>query len=189
MPPHNLKFGILDSLSREVPYQYSDEWALDQTTGSSRLVIASRINQVALLRALSSVMNEPFYLLYVLVVPRRDQEAGRYESSDPHSKQQVFDFLNCFEKFLESDGRHHLWIKSMEEPDLLVYDRHNLTYAYGDLEKFKKVLATAGLAETPSIKIPSPHVHYYHGEYDANCKTLLGYWDWRHSPLLELDER
>ncbi len=109
-------------------------------------------------------------MLYVLVVLRDYGEPGRYQSPEPLSKLDLLEFLNRFEKFLESDGRHHLWVKSIGEPDLLVYDRHNLIYAYGSLEKFQAILTTEGLAETPSIKIPSPHVHYYNQKYDADCR-------------------
>jgi hypothetical protein len=133
-------------------------------------------------------MEELFYLLYVLVVTRDHSKPGRYQSPEPVSKQDLFEFLNRFEKFLESDGRHHLWVKSIGGPDLLVYDRHNVIYAYGSLDKFKRILTTAGLAETTSIKIPDPHVHYYNQEYDADCRTLLKYWNWQHFPLGENDE-
>jgi hypothetical protein len=133
-------------------------------------------------------MQEPFYLLYVLVVPRDYGEPGRYQSSDPHSKRDLLEFLNRFEQFLESDGRHHLWIKSIGESDLLVYDRHNLIYAYGDLDKFKRILRKEAFTETPRIKIPSPHVHHYNQDYDADCRALIEYWGWQHSPLLEQDE-
>ena len=188
MSPQKLKFGILDSSSRETPYEYSGEWAIEQTTGPGRLVIGPRIRQMALLRALSGVMDEPFHLLYVLVVPRDYGVPGRYQSSEPHSKQDLLEFLNRFGQFLESDGRHHLWVQSIGEPDLLVYDRHNLIYTYGGLDKFKRILTTEALAETPRIKIPSPHVHYYHKKYDADCRALLKYWSWRRSPLREQDE-
>jgi hypothetical protein len=97
-------------------------------------------------------------------------------------------FLNRFEQFLESDGRHHLWLKSIGEPDLLVYDRHNLIDAYGRLEDFKRTLTIMALAETPQIKIPSPHVHYYNAGYDDDCRALLRFWNWQHSPLREQDE-
>ena len=71
---------------------------------------------------------------------------------------------------------------------MLVYDRHNVIYAYGALDKFKKILTAQALAETPKIKVPSPHVHYYNKEYDADCRALLEYWSWQRSPLREQDE-
>ena len=188
MSPHKFKFGILDSSSREVPYEYADQWAIGQTTGPGRLVIAPRGRHVALLRSLSAVMAEPFYLLYVLVVATDYGEPGRYQSSELLSKQDLLEFLNRFEQFLESDGRHHLWVKSIGEPDLLVYDRHNVIYAYGALDGFKTILTREGLTESPKIKVPSPHVHYYIQEYDADCRALLESSNWEHSPLREQDE-
>jgi hypothetical protein len=186
--PHDFKFGTLSGSSLEVPYEYPDEWSIEQTTGPSRLVIAAGGRQADLLRALCAVMEEPFYLLYVLVVPRDCGEPGRYQSPEQLSKEDVLGFLNRFEKFLESDGRHHLWIKSIGEPDLLVYDRHNLIYAYGRLDDFKKILTTRALAEGPKAKIPSPHVHCYNAKYDDDCRALLGHWNWQRSPLREQDD-
>jgi hypothetical protein len=132
-------------------------------------------------------MDEPFGILYVLVVPRGDREAGRYQSPNPVSRQDLLSFLNRFEHFLESDGRHNLWVASIGEPDLLVYDRHNLVYAYGRLEHFKKILEAKAIAETQQVKIPSPHVHYYHEEYDQDESRLLGHWNWKRSSLRNQD--
>jgi hypothetical protein len=188
MSPQNLKFGILDNSSKEIPYEYSGQWAIEQTTSSNRLVIGPRAHQIALLQTLSDVMEEPFYLLYVLVVPRDYGEPGRYQTAEAHSKEDLSGFLNQFGEFMESDGRHHLWIKANQGPDLLVYDRHNVIYTYGSLEKFKSILMAEALKETQLIKIPSPHVHHYNKKYDADCRALLEYWSWHHSPLRHQDE-
>jgi hypothetical protein len=181
------KFGRLEGNSREIPHVYPDSWAMERTGDQDRLVITQAVHQVKLVRDLSQVMHEPFGILYVLVVPRGAHEAGRYQSPTPVSRQDLLNFLNRFEHFLESDGRHILWVASIGEPDLLVYDRHNMIYSYGRLEHFKKILETKAIAETPQVKIPSPHVHYYHEEFDENENQLLRYWDWKRSPLRNQD--
>jgi len=183
----DFKFGRLEGNSREIPHVYPDSWAKERTGDQDRLVITQAVHQVNLVRDLSQIMDEPFGILYVLVVPRGEHEAGRYQSPNPVSRQDLLSFLNRFEHFLESDGRHNLWVASIGEPDLLVYDRHNLIYSYGRLEHFKKILETKGIAETPQVKIPSPHVHYYHEEFDENESQLLKYWDWKRSPLRNQD--
>jgi hypothetical protein len=184
---HNFKFGRLDGTSQEVPHVYPDSWAMEKSGDRDRLVITPSVRQIDLLRDLAQGMHEPFGILYVLVVPRSEQEPGRYQSPLPLSRQDLLSFLNRFELFLESDGRHNLWVASIGDPDLLVYDRHNLIYAYGRLECFKKVLEKKAIAKVLEIKIPSPHVHHYHRKYDEDADGLLKYWNWNQSALRDQD--
>jgi hypothetical protein len=185
------KFGILEngSIEHPLPYSYGDQWAEEQTTGPKRLAIGPSQGHITLFRDLSSVMKEPFGILYVLVVPRGDGEPGRYQSPTPLSRQEVLTFLNRFGDFLESDGRHHLWLQSVGESDLLVYDRHNIIYAYGALDGFAKILSTKAMMRTEKIRVPDPHVHCYREEYDSDCRDLLEYWEWKQSPLRDADSR
>ena len=107
----NFKFGALDSESRETAYEYPNEWAIEKTTGPARLIIGPARDHVNLLRDLLQVMKEPFDLLYVLVVPRSEDAPGRYQTPFPLSREDILAFLHRFQHFLESDGRHHLWLK------------------------------------------------------------------------------
>jgi hypothetical protein len=185
---HLFKFGIPEGPDREILYAHADVWAMQETSGPRRLAVGPAAHHVRLLQYLLGVMSEPFGLLYVLVVPRSDEPAGRYQSPYPLSKPDLLAFLNRFEQFLESDARHNLWVASIGEPNLLVYDKHELIYAYGQLDGFKKILNTQAIVEVPEITIPSPHIHYYHQEYDEEERRLLGYWNWMRSPLREQDD-
>ena len=60
-------------------------------------------------------------------------------------RREAEDFLRGFSRFLESDGRHHLWISSVPDGATLVYDGHNILYAYGPLELYEQVLAARGM--------------------------------------------
>lgn len=63
------KFGTPEPEDRE--WSYGNVWATEGTTGGgSRLVIAPAHGQTELLAALLKNMTGPFWLLYVLVVPR-----------------------------------------------------------------------------------------------------------------------
>ena len=79
-------------------------------------------------------MPEPFFVLYVLVVSRKEEnETARYQSGEV-SRAEVQAFLERFEDYLENDGRHHIWIHSPESSATLVYDNHDVIYCYGPLE-------------------------------------------------------
>jgi hypothetical protein len=181
------KFGNPEPKDRE--WAYENIWAAEATTGGgSRLVVAPTEGQAQLLTALLKVMTGPFWILYVLVVPRGRGEQGRYQCSEPQAGMAVDAFLNEFRSFIQDDGRHNVWIASESGSEMLIYDRHNVIYAYGPLDAFREVLAAEGLKEVPSVRFPSPHSHHYHQNLDSEEERLLKYWDWQHSPLKESDD-
>jgi len=180
------KFGFLNPEAQE--FSYPGVWAEEKTIGPSRLVIAPKSDHVELLLQLIAVMPEPFLLLYVLVVPRGGSEAGRYECPEPQSQLATAEFLEDFRNYLELDGRHHLWIRSNVNGSMLVYDRHNVVYAYGGLEGIEEVLLSAGLQKTNSVRFPAPHVHQYNEHFDRDEHRLLLQWPWVHTQLREQDD-
>jgi hypothetical protein len=182
------KFGHLNSAREDVPFEYGDTWAVEKTSGPDRLVIAPRSNQVDLIGELTSRMPEPFYVLYVFLVPRTDTPPGRYQSPDPLNRADLAAFLSRFRDYFESDGRHDVWVRSEHDSSLLVYDQHNVIYAYGPLETFEETLRLKGFAKVPDIRFPAPHSHHYNKEFDDDQNALLEYWSWRISPLTEQDE-
>jgi hypothetical protein len=129
------KFGWIPK--EECRYDYANEFAVEETSGPERLVIAPSSNHLSILIDLLQVMHEPFRILYVLTVPRGGSEAGRYQSANPLLRQEVEEFLVRFGQFLENDGRHHVWVKAVPGLDLLIYDKHNVIYAYGRLAEFE----------------------------------------------------
>jgi hypothetical protein len=180
------KFGFFNP--GEQPYRYPNVWATEETTGPTRLAIAPGSDQVKLLLRLMEALPGPLWVMYVLVVPRGETVAGRYETEEFQSREAVERFLREFTALLEGDARHDLWIGTESDSAMLVYDRHNLIYAYGPLDDFGTILSEAGLEKAASIEIPFPHAHYYHDRFDADAQRLLGYWPWSRAPLTPADE-
>ena len=69
----------------------------------------------------------------------------------------------------------------------IVYDRHNVLYAYGPLDKFVEVLQANGLKEG-KVELPAPHWHGYHPEFDKAQSQVLSRLQWIHSPLRPGDD-
>jgi hypothetical protein len=180
------KFGWIPNEERR--YDYPDIFAVEKTSGPTRLVIAPSANHVSILIDLLQVMSEPFGVLYVLVVPRGGSEPGRYQTTNPVSREQAEKFLKRFREYFENDGRHSIWLASMSDSDQLVYDRHNIIYAYGRLPEFEDVLSGRGLANVEFVRFPSPHTHNYHAAFDQDERDVLCHWDWSRSPLHESDK-
>jgi hypothetical protein len=181
-----LKFGVVDA--EHEAYRYAHLYQRDRTsTGGDRLRIGPRGNHVALLTQLSKCLPGPLRLLYVLIVPRNgEHDAGRYEAASELSHDEVSEFLDEFSVFLESDGRHHLWIASPEF-GTLVYDRHDLIYAYGPLDWYVEILE-ANRLQAGNVEISGPHWHAYHQTFDKSESRLLSRMEWIHSPLRESDD-
>jgi hypothetical protein len=138
------KFGWLPNGETEERYEHANNWAREKTMGPDRLVIAPRVHYIDLLQKLAACLQEPFLLLYVLVVPRGEGEPRRYQTEFSYSAIQLQKFLNSYRDFVEQDARQNLWIRSTSDSGLLVYDRHNLIYVYGLLERFIGALKSSG---------------------------------------------
>ncbi len=178
------KFGMLDSAGNDMPYRYPNLWSREQTTGPERIVAAPATSHIDLMIALSRVLPEPFGILYVLLVSRSDQEPGRYQSPVPVSRAEMEAFVQEFKAFLEGDGRHHVWVASLPDHATLVYDQHNVLYAYGPLSEYESVLRQRGLQEG-EVRFPLPHTHHYDTPFDGEAARLLAYWEWQRFPLIE----
>jgi hypothetical protein len=181
------KFGRTSP--EEGPWLPGKVFARDTRGSTHCLRIAATDHQVQLLDTLIGKMPAPFWLLYVLVVPRGEGQPGRYQSSDPLTNELLKEFLARFRNFLESDGRYNIWIKSESGPALLVWDRHDLIYAYGFEEEWAKDLLIAGWTEVDAdvISLPDPHAHHYHEIFDEDSRAILAAMKWNHSPLREQD--
>lgn len=180
------KFGWFPDGIHDEPYEYPNIWTREKPSGPDRLTIAPYSNHVELIHKLASQLTEPFLLLYVLVVPRTESESGRYQS-EPISADDLNSFLVRHTIFLEGDARHNLWIRSSDD-GMLVFDRHNLIYAYGPLEKFTSTLVLSGLTEVQDIRFPDPHSHHYQSEFDDSERLILQEQSWTRSPLRKGDE-
>jgi len=188
MRSENFKFGtVRDEHDTEVKrFSFPNLWNIEKTSGPERLVIAPEAGHVDLLIELSRTLPEPFGILYVLVVPRGGNEEGRYQSDAPANRSVTESFLNEFRDFFENDARHHVWIFSLPSRAMLVYDNHNVIYAYGELEKFKQLLDAKGFRQG-EINLPEPHVHLYNPSFDGEETRILSTAGWKKFPLLESD--
>jgi hypothetical protein len=183
------KFAFIDVAGNERQYPHEDRWSTQRTTGSDRLVVApARGHHVDTLLDLARCLREPFCILYVLVLPRTGEHAtGRYQSPFPTNRADTEAFVNRFRDYLEGDARHHLWLMSLPDSATLVYDNHDLLYAYGPLDKFRNSLAARGFREGRTV-IPFPHSHRYNDVFDDAERDVMRYWEWRRSPLQPEDE-
>jgi hypothetical protein len=177
---------------QDEPWSFPDLWAREQTSGPERLILAPRSGEIDALLRLVEIVPEPIHLLYVLIVPREpDYQPGRYQSPDPVTREEAKTFLLEFRDFLEQDGRHNLWLRSATSSAMLVFDRHKLIYAYGPLDEFQRIAEGLALTEVPSssIRLPSPHSHHYHPQFDPDEKRMMSLWSWHQTPLQDQDER
>jgi len=132
------------------------------------------------------VLPEPFGVLYVLLVSRCGNTPGRYQSPYPTDRAETSGFLKTYRDYFEQDGRHHIWITSLQTQDTLVYDQHNLIYAYGSLNAVQMSLDVQGLTFA-SVGIPSPHTHRYHPAFDDTETRLKKHRTWMQFPLQPSD--
>lgn len=180
------KFGTLIG-AEDVPFRHGDTFQRERTTGPERLVIGRSRDHVATLRQLASLWSSPYWLLYVLVVPRGEGPEGRYQSPEPVDAAGLSAFLDRFRAYLQGDGRHHFWVAAESGAGTLVYDRHDILYAYGDLAAYEAELLQLG-CRPGDVTIPVPHTHLYNREFDADGRALLADRAWIHSPLQEHDD-
>jgi hypothetical protein len=188
LPEFLPKFGRLER-GEQVEHDYGKIYFEQPCGPSTRLVIGSSRDQVDLLTELSTQLNgHPWFALYVLLVPRLGKrEPGRYQSPPFDTHAELSTFLSSFRSFIEGDGRHHLWVGSAANDGLLVYDQHNVIFAYGPLDPFKAILDSQGFRQR-DFWFPSPHVHNYLPANDAEEDRLMSELEWHYSPLREGDE-
>lgn len=179
------KFGIVVGDSEE-EFFYNDSWCIETYPNYQRIAVAPIKKQIDLMMDILKSFEPPLWCLYVLVVPKNENEAGRYQCPYPMSYEEISEFANKYKNLLETDGRHHLWLGSAKTKQLMVYDRHNIIYVYDDINKMAKYLKSKGFNEN-KISIPFPHVHFYQ-DNDINETDILKHWEWIRTPLREQDE-
>jgi hypothetical protein len=136
---------------------------------------------------LAADLRAPFSILYVLHTPRGGSNYGRYESP-ALDRVLVTNFFQQFGEFIATDARHDVWLHSHPDDATLVWDRHDLIYAYGPLDAFEKVLEAIGFRLAEAVPIPSPHAHNYHEQWDSSERQLVAL-GWTASPLRPSDEQ
>jgi hypothetical protein len=126
-------------------------------------------------------LEPPYHLLYVLHTPRGEGPPGRYQSP-ALSLADVKAFLTQFDPFFSADARFDLWAHSPGDHGTIVWDRHDMLFAYGPLERYTTVLLSLGFM-TGKPSVPAPHEHHYRAEFDPLAKHLLTVFNWSYSPL------
>jgi hypothetical protein len=169
-----------------LPHDFRKVYVHQQTSSSPRLCIAASFDGTALLLELTLALAAPFLLLYVLVVPRGRSEPGRYQSGEL-SRGELDALFERFGEFWDRDGRHNIWVRSSDD-GMLVYDRHNLIYTYGPLQRFESALRELGYTTTDSLSLDFVHQHSYHEEFDHLERELTKRFADRRSDLREGDE-
>jgi hypothetical protein len=178
------KLGALDASGEFVEFHHEHVFARGLTTGPERLIIGPREKQVPLLLALARELPEPYVVLYVLLISRCGRPSGRYQSPelDAAALEQLFD---DYRDYFENDGRHHVWI--MSPSGTIVYDQHDLIYAYGPLEAYERTLEAHGLRRGQA-RIPAPHGHQFNPQHDGDEERIFERWPWLRFPLAEDDD-
>jgi hypothetical protein len=128
----------------------------------------------------------PFFVLYVLVASRRGNELRRYQSPLIATRDKMGSFFGYFRDYFETDGRHHVWINTVDHSGTIIYDQHNVIFAYGPTEKWKEELVDEGFKEK-AFQFPIPHSHEFHSDNDKYEDEILDYWDWSVFELADQD--
>lgn len=174
---------------QHIPYDYGNQYFRQPCGAANRLVIGPSGSHIDLLIELAAELHgQPWFVLYVLLVPRLgNRSSGRYQSEPFGSLAELAMFLSAFRSFFESDGRHHVWVGSARNDGLLVYDHHNVLFAYGPLDAFEQALLRKGYRQQ-EFWFPAFHAHSYAPENDLEEERLMTEMEWKYSPLQPGDE-
>lgn len=164
------------------PFEYGNVFAREEVGGRARLRVGLNQAQDAAVATLARTLRGPFRLLYVLHTTRTSAALGRYESPELTSAD-LESFFSEFGRFLCGDSRHDLWVRSHVDDATIVFDRHDLIFAYGPLELFERKLKSAG-ARQGEPAVLGAHVHHYHPDWDDAERGVLRRFEWRFTPLL-----
>lgn len=169
------------------PFHHANTFAREQTTGPERVRIGPRGGQRHLFGTLASLLGPPYKLLYLLHTSRTRAELGRYESPWLEDAE-LTSFLDRFGQFIAEDARHDLWVLGGGGSGTIVWERHDLVYAYGPIPTYVMMLESAGFREGwPTW--PVPHAHCYNPEWDEAEREILRAFDWDRTPLRPEDEQ
>lgn len=176
------KLGYFVTGTGQVPYSHPHTWRREPAGNGERIVAGPSGGFIDLTLQLVGCLEPPYSVMYVLAVPRRS-EPGRYQLDRTLELDELRLMLEPYRAFFEGDARHHLWIYSHPSASTVVYDLHNLIYAYGPLNRYIEVLEQAGLREG-DVELPFPHYHNYFEEFDADEERIIRSHSWKRTGLL-----
>jgi hypothetical protein len=168
-------------------YKYGNLFIHEQYPTWLRVTIAPNDEHVPLMIEIATHWQGPYYVLYVLMLPRRGHSMARYQNPKPLSRKGLAIFAYKFREYFEEDARHHIWFMDSSSKARLVYDNHNLIYSYGNDEEVISLLKGKGFSEGEP-QVPAPHEHRFNSESDKSEDEIMVYFDWLRFPLKEYDE-
>jgi hypothetical protein len=179
-------YGTLNENKEVVTYDNHDTWCIKEYSTVRRVTIAPKSNQIDMVLEIVKGFEGPLKVVYMLFRPGSDFVVrGRYMCPDLLEYEDVEVFCKKFANYLESDGRHHLWIFSANDSGIkqfLIYDNHRLLQVFDDIDRIKSLLAKKNFKEE-DINVPEPHIHLSLPSNNVYEKELLSYWKWIHLPF------
>ena len=157
------------------------------SSGAERVVVALPADASSTFRSLALTLPDPVQILYVLHTSRGEGAPGRYQSAEIDAAS-LDRFLVRFESFLAGDARCDLWVRSVSFGSMIVWDRHNVIFGYGDTQRQSQHLRELGFGQGSAQKL-GLHQHNYRLEFDDDASDLLAYFQWSWVPLREEDEQ
>ncbi len=142
-----------------------------------KVLFATDDGYINLIRECLEIMPEPFNVMYLLIRSMNNIEGGRYCTDKPMSLTELNAFLDKFGEFLEGCGRHHIWFISDDPDTFLVYDHHNMIFAYGQQESFLNLLRSKNYKEHEPT-IPFPHYHGFNDTFGLDERDVLASREW-----------
>lgn len=143
---------------------------------TDRLIIGTCDSRTELILDLVEPLAEKFVLGYEVRIERGISPLGTYRS-DPLTFGDLKSVAAEFRKLFEQDARHHTFVFPQETVAMVVYDEHDLVFAYGDLADYRKRLLEKGFEES-YFELPFPHIHSYLDEMDEVESRLLNSRKW-----------
>jgi hypothetical protein len=145
--------------------------------GPEQIVAVAPACSARLLLALCEALAEPYVVIYVLLESGSLRPEGRWQSSRPLSRAGLRTLVERFAPFLDTDGRHGLWVISAAEPGGVVLDRRGVVSAHGAaVAKAPAVLAAEGILRADDLAPPPPRVR--NPELDLEEARLLASTEW-----------
>jgi hypothetical protein len=97
----------------EDPHIWGDVFVrVPMNDGNERLQIGVSRAQVALIKLLAAELEPLYHMLYVLIVRREGERAGRYQLTPSLDLEQLSAFFDRYGTVFEQDGRHAIWVQS-----------------------------------------------------------------------------
>ncbi len=173
-----------DLRNKTVEHVWPDIWARWKWEHLDCLTIAPSKEHVGLLKDLSSLLVEPFGIVYVLNDSRVDDYGnGRYQAEQELTKQELFEFLDRYERFIEQDARHHVVVVSPDLGSQINCHSDQLLVVYGSTEDMIPILDRRGMREVEHPPFLEACAYNFHPEFDADQLQLLSEREWQFTPV------